>query len=313
MPFVIALAISVVLQAAAIVMPGWSLPDDGETEPTIDAELVPQPAPKPIAVAPKPKPHPRPARRVQPAPETPPAVASAAVAPESAPQAAVAGASPPPAAVPAPSPSPPWPSQGRLRYVVKYGDGGFVIGETVQEWRLEGDHYSIRSVAEPRGLAALRGRIRTQSSEGEVTAAGLRPHEFRDQRDGRDAEVAAFDWPAGQANFSGGRAPGRLADGAQDMISVFYQLAWLAPRQDVELAVATGSRLGRWTFEWVGEEKLELPSGITATLHLRTRSDGDTTEVWLAPAFGGLPVKIRYVDRKGDAFEQTADAPPETK
>jgi hypothetical protein len=156
-------------------------------------------------------------------------------------------------------------------------------------------------------LAALRGRTRTQSSEGEVTAAGLRPREFRDQREGRDAEVATFDWLAGQVAYSGGRSPARLADGAQDMTSVFYQLAWLAPRQTVDLAVSTGSRLGHWTFEWVGEEKLELASASVATLHLRTRAEGDSTEVWLAPAYGGLPVKIRYVDRKGDAFEQTAD------
>ena len=46
---------------------------------------------------------------------------------------------------------------------------------------------------------------------------------------------------------------------------------------------------------------------LVATLHLRTRADGDLTEVWLAPAHGGLPVKIRHVDRKGDTFEQTAD------
>lgn len=307
MPFVIALAVSVVLHAAAIVMPGWSLPGDSDAEPTLDAELLPPPAPKAVAVAPKPKPH-HAARRVQPAPETQAAADSAAAAPTP----AAADAAPAPAAAPLPPvpPAPPWPSHGRLRYVVRYGDGGFIIGETVQEWKVDDGHYSIRSVADPKGLAALRGRMRTQTSAGEITPAGLRPLEFRDQRDGRDAEVASFDWPAGQVSFSGGRAPGRLADGAQDMISVFYQLAWLAARQDGEVAVATGSRLGRWAIEWAGEEALELPSGSQATTrHVRIRSDGDLIEAWLAPAFGGLPVKIRYVDRKGDAFEQTADAP----
>lgn len=325
MPFAIALAVSVVLHAAAIVMPGWTLPGDSEAEPqTIEAELAPAPAaPAAVVEAPKPKPHPRPrphpARHVAAAPETPPAEDTAAAVPAGEPAApsprdAAAGTdaaapTPAPAAAPPVPPAPPWPSHGRLRYVVKYGDGGFVIGETTQEWKVEDGRYTIRSVAEPKGLAALRGRTRTQSSAGEVTAAGLRPREFRDQREGRDAETATFDWPSGQVAFSGGRAPAGLADGAQDMISVFYQLAWLAPHQDVELAVATGSRLGRWTFEWLGEEQLGTPTGTIATLHLRTRSDGDTTEVWLAPAYGGLPVKIRYVDRKGDAFEQTADSP----
>lgn len=309
MPFAIALAVSVLLHGAAVVMPGWTLPGENEAEvQTLDARLAPAaPSPAPVHAARpklKPKARPRPAHRAA-APEAPALAPIAAAAADPTP---VAVASEAPAAV-APPPAPPWPRQGRLRYVVKYGDGGFVIGETTQEWRVEEGRYSIRSVAEPKGLAALRGRTRTQSSEGEVTAAGLRPLEFRDQREGRDAEVASFGWPANQVSFSGGRAPARAVEGMQDMVSVFYQLAWLAPRQDVDIAVATGSRVGRWTFEWLGEEKLELAGGTVAALHLRTRSDGDTTEVWLAPAFGGLPVKIRYVDRKGDAFEQTADSP----
>jgi hypothetical protein len=313
MPFAIALAVSVVLHAAAIVMPGWTLPGDSESEPqTLEAHLAPPPA-APAPVAAKRKPHSRSARHPAAAPASqlaPEAAATAAEQPAPAPVAAEAAPAPvvaPP--LPPPPPMPPWPAQGRLHYVVKYGDNGFIIGETTQEWHIEDGRYSIRSVAEPRGLAALRGRTRTQTSEGEVTGAGLRPQAFRDQRDGRDAEAATFDWPGGQVTFSGGRAPARLAEGVQDLISVFYQLAWLAPRQDVDLAVATGSRLGRWTFEWVGEEKLELSAGAVGTLHLRARSDGDTTEVWLAPAYGGLPVRIRYVDRKGEAFEQTADSP----
>lgn len=316
MPFAIALAVSVVLHAAAIVMPGWTLPGDSEGEPqTLEAHLAPLPAaPAPIAAEPKPRPHPHPSRRVAaaPAPQAAPEPMPSA-ADQAEPEPVAAEPPPPPVAaappLPPTPPTPPWPAQGRLHYVVKYGDNGFIIGETTQEWHIEDGHYSIRSVAEPRGLAALRGRTRTQTSEGEVTAAGLRPLAFRDQRDGRDAESASFDWSGGQVTFSGGRAPAALVEGSQDLISVFYQLAWLAPRQNVDLAVATGSRLGRWTFEWVGEETLELSAGSLATLHLRARSDGDTTEVWLAPAYGGLPVRIRYVDRKGDAFEQTADSP----
>ncbi len=307
MPFAIALAVSVLMHAAAIVMPGWALPGDAAPEPPLlEARLAPPPSPLPAA-----KPHPHPVRHVSPpaaaADHVPAPQALAAAAPEPVEPVEPVEAPPPAEPPPPPPPSPPWPRQGHLRYIVKYGDGGFIIGETVQEWRIDGQRYSIRSVAEPKGLAALRGRTRTQTSEGEVTAAGLRPHEFRDQRAGRDAEVATFDWPGAQVAFSGGRAAERLTDGAQDMISVFYQLAWLAPRQNVDLAVATGSRLGRWIFEWVGEEKLELTAGTVAALHLRTQADGDSTEVWLAPAYGGLPVKIRYVDRKGDAFEQTAD------
>lgn len=317
MPFAIALAVSALLHAAAITMPAWDLPGSQEAEPpTIEAHLTPPPRPAPVpAEKAKPQSRPQPAKKTPPVPvvaaasgaeSTAPVVAAETPAPVTAPDPAPVVEQP--AAEPAPPPAaPPWPRQGRIHYIVTYGDGGFVIGETILEWRIDDDRYSIRSAAEPKGLAALVGRTRLQISEGEVTATGLRPSEFRDQREGRGLEAAAFDWPAARVVFSGGRGEGRLAAGTQDMVSVFYQLAWQAPRQTVELAVATASRVGRWTFEWVGEESLTLTEGTLTALHLRTRADGDTTEIWLAPTHGGLPVKIRHVDRKGDTFEQTAD------
>lgn len=317
MPLLLAFVASALLHGAAITMPGWVLPGSAEAEPAmIEAELVP-PKPAPVAVsapakrAAKPAPA-RKAARAEPMPEAPVA-ATPMAAPVEAPAAppVVPPVAEAPAAVPEPvvvvPPAPPWPRAGRMSYVVTWGENGFIIGETVHEWRIDDAHYAIRSVATPRGLAALRGKTRSQSSEGEVTAAGLRPREFRDQREGREAESALFDWSEAKVAFSGGRGEGRLADGTQDMVSVFYQLAWQAPRTDVDMVVATASRLGRWKFEWLGEEQLEAAGATLSTLHLRTRADGDVTEVWLAPAHGGLPVKIRHVDRKGDTFEQTAD------
>lgn len=318
MPFAIAFVVSAVLHAAAITMPGWEPPGLTDPEPLpIEARLAAPPKAAPVPPAEKPKAPPRPAPVRKPAVPAVAAAAapSAAAAPAQESPAAVVSQEPPlaPAAEPSPPPSPtappapPWPSQGRVRYVVTYGEGGFIIGENIHEWTVAGDRYSIRWTAEPRGLAALRGRTRTQESAGEVTAEGLRPREFRDQREGREAETAAFDWPASRVVFSGGRGEGELAPGAQDQISVFYQLAWLAPRRNLDLPVATASRIGRSAFEWLGEEEVEINGARLPSLHLRTRSGGDTTEVWLVPGHGGLPLKIRYIDRKGDVFDQVAD------
>jgi hypothetical protein len=317
-----ALVISAVLHAAAITMPGWELAgvDELESAP-LEARLVP-PRPAPVVTAAAPPPAKRRPPRVAPVrqvavaddalsmPVETAAPAAHAEAPVPLPEPLAepiveqAAAEPQPPMVATP---PPWPRAGRLHYVVTYGEGAFIIGETVHDWQVEDGRYSIRSVATPRGLAALRGKTRSQSSAGEITADGLRPLEFRDQREGREAEAAAFDWAQTRVIFSGGRGEARLSEGTQDMISVFYQLAWQAPRQNVRMAVATAGRLGSWEFEWLGEETIEAAGASFSTLHLRTRADGDITEVWLAPAHGGLPVKIRHVDRKGDTYEQTAD------
>ena len=319
MPFAIAFAISALLHAAAITMPAWDLPGSQEPEsPAIEAHLAPPPKPAPVPVEKaKPQSRPQPTKKATSVPVVAAASAAESAAPPVMPEEAPAPVAPapvaavePPAPVveqPAPPPAPPWPRQGRVRFIVTYGDGGFVIGETIHEWRVDNDRYSMRSAFDTRGLAALLGRTRSQVSEGEVTAAGLRPREFRDQREGRALETAVFDWPAARVVFSGGRGEDRLAAGTQDLISLFYQLAWLAPRQAVDIEVATASRVGHWTFDWVGEESLTLAGTPLTTLHLRTSADGDTTEIWLAPAHGGLPVKIRYVGRKGDMYELTAD------
>ena len=321
MPFALALALSVLLHAAAIVVPGWDLPGANEPDaPPLEAHLAPPPRPAPTPVEkrqapPKKKAAPAatPAATTVDAPAAtaavpllpPPPVVETPPTPFAEPPAVASD--PLPLAAPTPAPAPPWPSRGRVRYLVTYGESGFVLGETIHEWRVVDGHYSIHSVFAPKGLAAIVAKTREQTSAGEVTADGLRSSEFRDRREGRAEETASFDWSAGRVVFSSGRSDSRLTPGTQDMLSVFYQLAWLAPRRDVELVVVTSSRLDRWTFEWLGEEQLELAPATVSTLHWRTRADGETTEVWLAPTYGGLPVKIRYVDRKGDVFEQAAD------
>ncbi|MDP2811934.1 MAG: DUF3108 domain-containing protein [Rhodocyclaceae bacterium] len=320
MPIAIALAISALLHATAISMPGWELPGLSDPEPAVlEAHL----APGPLAVAPRERPKPRP-RKSPPAPhplaEAPapeaaapaeaPAPASDAVVPVGAPAPAVPAIREPesvPALLPPPPLAPPWGGKGRIRYLVYYGENGFMIGEAIHEWRVEAGRYFLRSTAEPKGLASLRGRTRSQVSEGDITADGLRPRIFRDQREGREAETVSFDWEVNRVTFAAGRGDGVLSSGTQDMLSVFYQLAWRGSRQTVEMPVATPGRIGRSTFEWIGEETVELPFGSLAALHLRTRSGAETTEVWLAPAHGGLPVRIRHTDRKGDIYDQVAD------
>jgi hypothetical protein len=41
-------------------------------------------------------------------------------------------------------------------------------------------------------------------------------------------------------------------------------------------------------------------------MRLRTRSGNDTIELWIAADMRGLPLKIRFTDRKGEIFDQLA-------
>lgn len=297
MPFAIALILSAALHAAALAVPDWDLPTEAEPEPMVEAHLAPAPKPSLPAHAEKAK---APVRHLPPA---------ALAAPPAVPPQAVAGPAPEPAVSAPPTPpvpaTLPWGGRGRIRYAVSRDDG-FYAGEATQDWQAQDGHYRLRWAFEPKGLVAMFGSTRTQLSEGEIDANGLRPDRFSDQKGGREAEAASFDWPSGRVSFSGGRGEAALPAGAEDLLSVFYQLAWLAPRQNLSLTVVTGSRIGRWNFEYLGEETLSLPAGTGPALHLRTQADGKTIEVWLSVERGYLPLKIRFIDGKGGILDQLA-------
>lgn len=325
MPFAIALVASAMLHVAALLGPGWVLPGthDSDPPPTIDAVLArpparaepapaARPAPKPPAAKPRPAAEPVPA--AAPAPDV--AAAPAQVAPvEPVAPAGDAGAAAQ-AAQAAPAPAAPLPAQtalpgkGRLRYVITRGEGGFIIGQSVHNWEHDGFRYTLKSLTETTGLAAIFKPAQVlQISQGEITAEGLKPSSFRHERTG-GIDAATFDWQRRMVAY-GGREES-IAAGTQDMLSMYYQLVLLAPKGGtLDMPIATGRKLENYRFEVLGEEALALPSGERRALHLKTRSGNDTIELWLAigekAAARGLPLKIRFIDRKGEIFDQVAD------
>jgi len=320
MPLVFALAASALIHVAALLGPGWELPVLGQAEPPpgIDAVLV-QPAARPEA-APAAKPASKPAAEK---PRRLPAAVQplADAAPVAAPQAAAAVEAPSPIAVP-PAPTPvaapatpvpagiALPANGRVRSALTRGAGGFVVGQAVHAWEHDGFAYKLQSVTETTGLAALFKPARVlQSSQGEVTAEGLKPREFRHERVG-GLDTASFDWVRRVVAYAG-REEG-VATGAQDMLSMYYQLVLLAPKSGaLDMSIATGRKLENYRFDTLGEEVVALPSGERRAMRVRTRSGSDTIELWLAVGkdaeMRGLPLKIRFTDRKGEIFDQLAE------
>ncbi|MCX7156629.1 MAG: DUF3108 domain-containing protein [Rhodocyclales bacterium] len=329
MPIVLALVASAMIHVAALLGPGWDLPgdSDADTAPTIDAVLA-RPAPR-VEAAPVPRPAPKPQTekpRRQAVATAVPALAAASAVPPAPVAPSAAPVEPPRAAVPPapsagdtapgfakgitvePAPVPvriALPAKGRVRYVITRGEEGFVIGQTTHTWQQDGFTYTLQSVAETTGLVALFKPARVlQSSRGEVTAAGLKPREFRHERVG-GLDTASFDWVRGVVAYAG-REDG-VAAGAQDMLSMYYQIVLLAPKGGaVEMPIATGRKLENYRIDTVGEEVVALATGERRASHLRIRSGNDTIDLWIAPDMRALPLKIRYTDRKGEIFDQVA-------
>ena len=308
--FLAALAGSLAVHAAALFgvdldLPGPSAP------PPLRAELRPLP-PAPAAV-----PLPAVPRPVRPAKPRPVAVlAEAAGEPLSEPVVAgetagmaVADAGPvaPPSA-PAPA-QPLLPANGVIRYAVFKVSLNLQVGQVEQRWEFADDgSYRLLGITETTGLAALLKPVRIeQESRGRMVAGGLQPLQFTTVKNGRDTnENADFDWSTATVRLSRDGSVQAVAAGTQDALSLNYQLAYLGRLSEgATLGVVTGKKYDRYDLDSLGEEELDLPAGRFRTLHLRVQNDS-VTEIWIALDQRGLPVKIRFTDKKGDSFEQVA-------
>jgi hypothetical protein len=330
----------------------------GATEPErIEVAFVSELAPAaPAAVAPSPPPAPRPARAlapepaasspepaasspetkatpVSPVPEMADAPASAAavaeVAPEMTPPAAAPASEPATslAVAPAPAGSAPlavsaphfeWPPSTRLSYRLTGEFRGPVEGQAQVEWLRDGDRYQVRlDVGVGPAFAPLLSR-RT-SSEGLITAEGLRPDRFDEatrvlMREPRRQQIEMSGETVRLANGNVVARPG----GLQDTASQFVQLSWLFRNrpellragQTVPMPLALPRRVQLWQYE-VGESMmLDTPAGPVEAVHVRPRPEvaGDARrvgelvpEAWFAPSLQYLPVRI-LIRQEGGNF-----------
>lgn len=199
------------------------------------------------------------------------------------------------------------PEQGRIIYQVERGDRGFVVGRSTSEWHIADGNYQLRQMTETSGLVWLfKPYQMVMESRGKLTADGLQPERFSVLRNGvESSEKAAFDWSQMLIRVGNG-APQTMRHGTQDLLSFNYQLGFMShPEVGNDLPLTTGKKYGVYRLEVLGDEEIEIPPGRMRTLHLRAPGV-NTTELWLAYDYLLLPVKIRYVDNKGDSIVQIA-------
>ncbi len=343
-PFPMALALSLTLHLLVLAWPGRGVPpaNDALTLRSLDASLRSLAAAPAVAAPKKPVPRSPAAPESRPAPAqalpgqeqaeaadenaaSADAVRSDAAGAADAVQSNAAGAAD--AVPPAPTLSTAsagfatafanaWPRRGLIRFSVTRGEGGFVIGQAEHRWEHDGSSYRIRAQTATTGIAALfKPAAVAQESRGIFVATGLQPLEFRNERDGKLKLRLQFDPEQGRiaADGGGGQA---MSGPAHDLLSLFYQLGALLERPAEAdapvVTVTTGRRLVQHSLARVETIPLETPFGTRTVLHLKLPAAAGTTpdestEVWLDVA-SRLPLKIRYRDRKGEVFDQTATA-----
>lgn len=198
------------------------------------------------------------------------------------------------------------PASVRFKYKVRVSKFPFRANAEML-WQQDGATYDLRL-----SLRAF-GQARVQTSHGLITPEGLAPLRFSDKF--RHEVAADFNRETGQVSFSDKTPAVSLLAGAQDRLSVLMQLAALIagdPQRypaTTPIAIQTiGARdADTWVFTVEHEETLSLPGGEQATLKLvrNPRQPHDQkVELWLAPALGYLPARIRITDPHGEAIDQ---------
>ena len=229
----------------------------------------------------------------------------------------VAGATPAPLpiAVPsapasgAPSIAYTLPGSTRLKYnVIGTKDNLNYNARAEMLWLQDGNTYEARLEV---SAFIIGSRMRT--STGRLTAEGLLPTRFADKY--RSEVAAHFERDKQKVTFSANTPDLPLLPGMQDQLSVFVQLGAMLAGEPAKYPAGTnisfetiGPRAGEtWVITVDGEEKLNLPGGDLSAIKLtrKPRREYDqTAEVWLAPALGYLPARIKITEKNGDFVDQ---------
>ena len=176
-------------------------------------------------------------------------------------------------------------------------------GDAQLDWQPQADgRYSLR-LARRIGERALPA----MQSLGRTGSGGLAPERFAMQSGGRDRQAVNFDTEQRRVSFSASPAQLDLPEGVQDRLSWWLQLAAL-----VQAAPTPGGRWRVWVAgvrgelrEWVFEAADAEP-GDAGTLHLRRQTLGEHDpgiDLWLDPARGYWPVRLRQGDPETRGFE----------
>ena len=171
-------------------------------------------------------------------------------------------------------------------------------------WKRTGSKYEVDSALQASGFfVSLVAGVLHQVSRGEITAAGLQPDHFMMRRGDGEGETAEFLRGSNELRLTRGGKTRTLPLPAkiQDTQSFLFQLAFDAPRlkspeDRLEVLVTNARKVYRHQFRQLGKATIQTRMGAVSTLHLLSEAADpeDAYEVWLAPEYHYLPVKLKF-------------------
>jgi hypothetical protein len=199
----------------------------------------------------------------------------------------------------------------RVEMTISVEARGITVGEGRDVFEHDRDTYRVVSEARTTGIARLLKRVdEKRESRGMVGGSGIQPLLYRQERTGKPAKTATFDWGARKLTLQEGddRETVELPPFTLDQTSLTYAFVFVEPPRSgsFPVQVTDGRRLVEYEVAFVGRERIKSALGELDTLRYRKVQRGDDKrgfEFWLSTAHHHLPVRVRIVEKDGTAFD----------
>ncbi len=207
-----------------------------------------------------------------------------------------------------------------LGYTALLGEQKFEAGLATLKFEHDNGRYKLRIVGRGRGITALLyPGIFSGESEGRITAEGLRPDKYIEERGNPDKRrETIFDHEKGLLRIPE-KDPIPFEGSPQDPLTWIVQFYFAMPKGNaVTFSVGTSRRMDVYTLNRVGDEVLDVPTGnpdpvtgmretkkvMTQVWKGERKPDADgkpngSAQFWLAPEFHYVPFRLKVVSAQG--------------
>ena len=193
-----------------------------------------------------------------------------------------------------------------LRYNVKAN--GVTLGEVRHTVEINQNRYTITSVERARGIVGLFANQITRESRGTIVNQRFRPTTYSETIRGRASRVARLNWTTMTATFTTDESKVATFNANTVDRATFpyqYYLAQKAPPSGTyKQTVVDVKRAEEQQFRNGGKETINTPMGRIEAIRLERTGTSSSMKMWLSPAHGYLPVRIMFMDDKGNVLDQ---------
>ena len=193
---------------------------------------------------------------------------------------------------------------------------GIQLGVITEHFEHKDGKYQAVSEGRATGLLALVQRDPVRyTSVGEISANGLHPRRFEGRHQGKFM-AADFDWPGAKLNLThdGLQHAIDMPGNTQDRLSIMYQISYalnVAAKDKLpvmDFAMTNGRKLEKYHYTATPNVTIDVPFKRLSTTHLVKQREGNDsgTEIWVAPEYGNVAVKVVIIESDGVRYEQVA-------